>query len=292
MDNMGNNTQVRVLLWCVPRSCSTAFMRVMENCKPGKVKVLDELYYKSYYLSEERRSERYYNTKNHKGTVCGFKKDQLSYASRLSLYNESYTDYDIVFGKEMSLFLEDKLDNDAYVPRGYQHTFLIRHPEKTIPSLYKCFLRSDSTSIEDITAVAPEGKYMYQTAHDLFHQLKAKGDTPIVIDTEDLLRNPIGAFQAYCNATKLPFRREMLNWEEGKVKNKWFEYPEWYGALIHSKCFGQIQTENKESLYTSNNNSNVKLQEEMDRIHDMIKLQIANNLPLYEDLYKYRIRMS
>ncbi|XP_023931831.1 branched-chain-amino-acid aminotransferase-like protein 2, partial [Lingula anatina] len=182
------------------------------------------------------------------------------------------TGAELVFGKEMAVYLVDRLQSLDYIPRGYQHTFLIRSPAKSVPSLYNCLTDERNATKEFDTLEAS-----YKPLHQLFHLiLEESGSVPVLIDADDLLQNPDAIIRQYCRRTGLTFHKEMLEWDSGAVPDKthWHRWPGWYDTLLKSSGF--------------------KKQEEIG--HTMVKelpqdIQkcIETNMPYYEHLLKFRL---
>ena len=49
--------------------------------------------------------------------------------------------YNMVFIKEMAKHLSGRLDDHSYIPQDCTHTFLIRHPVKTMKSYISTLLK-------------------------------------------------------------------------------------------------------------------------------------------------------
>ena len=45
-----------------------------------------------------------------------------------------FTEHNLVFIKEGTSVLGDRVEDNSYIPEDYIHTFLIRHPAKTLNS--------------------------------------------------------------------------------------------------------------------------------------------------------------
>lgn len=122
--------------------------------------------------------------------------------------------------------------NPTVVPtdelRKFHFTFLIRHPRRSIPSYYRCTIPplADVTGFHDFR---PD-EAGYHELRRLFDYLKDQGiigpsragepngddgHLPItVMDADDLLDNPTGMIEAYCNAVGIDYTPDMLRWED------------------------------------------------------------------------------
>lgn len=259
--------QKRVLLWCIPRSCSTAFARCILNIKEQKVNVIFERFFKPFYFGIERQSDRYTKT-------AGRFKKGLTYLDAKAIYEQEYPDYDCVFVKEMAVYLQGKLSNWDYIPANYQHTFLIRHPDQTIPNLYTCLTDKERNGTDYFDGLEAN----YEPIVQLYNLVANKSSTPpVVIDAEDLLAQPEAVLKAYCDKTGLPFDPSMLHWGSGDSSGRgWDRWPGWYEELHNSTGFMTA-----ESLVKYNPRDFPK------EVQDCIQ----KNLPYYKEIYKHRIQV-
>lgn len=156
--------------------------------------------------------------------------------------------------------------NPTVVPREilerFHFTFLIRHPNRAIPSYYRCCI----PPLVEKTGFNPflPSEAGYDELRALFDYCKDTGlvgpkvcgrdDAPkqsnsagpsdsnieiCLIDADDLLDDPEGILTQYCKSIGLSFTPEMLNWdnEEDHAFAKQ-EFEKWNGFhedAIHSK---------------------------------------------------------
>jgi sulfotransferase family protein len=105
------------------------------------------------------------------------------------------------------------------------HTFLVRHPRQAISSHYAM----------KPTVTCPE--IGYEWLWELFRLLReATGRTPLVIRSEDLLRDPAGVVRAYCAAVGLPFLPGALHWAPGD-RPEWYRHRGWHLDAVRSSGF-------------------------------------------------------
>lgn len=100
---------------------------------------------------------------------------------------------------------------DALLSPTVHHTFLIRTPYKAIPSYHRLCYPSSPTGFE-YWDPAEAG---FREERLLFDLLRAEGRVPLVIDSEDLLRDPEGTMRMWCEDSGIEFDKEMLSWDEG-----------------------------------------------------------------------------
>jgi hypothetical protein len=122
--------------------------------------------------------------------------------------------------KSVPSFCTDKdstNDNTSLIPNSLlldpsiHHTFLIRHPSKAIPSYEKlCFPGSD-TGFEYFDPKEAG----YRELRMLFDILKKEGRQPLLIESEELLKDPKGVMGMWCADSGIDFDESMLEWNEG-----------------------------------------------------------------------------
>lgn len=83
------------------------------------------------------------------------------------------------------------------------NVFLIRDPVQMLPSL-----------IHQIDSPTPRDA-AYVSQANTFQRLKAAGQSPVVIDSRELLLDPEGVLRELCLRTGIPFFPGMLAWEAG-----------------------------------------------------------------------------
>ena len=192
-----------IALWAHSRSASTAFVRMM--IERGDVTVVHE---PLLALTEE-------------GSVS------LPDASTARSEAELLTGL-LRLGEDRPVFVKEVVDYDYRYPARIAeltHTFLVRHPRRTIASHYAA----------KPTVTSPE--IGYERLHDLFELAwKATGRKPLVLRAEDLLADPPRAVAAYCDYTGLPYRPEALSWQP-QDRPEWHRHRTWHLDAIASDGF-------------------------------------------------------
>lgn len=257
----------RVLLWAAPRSLSNAFERSIRELK--SVKVFHEPHCEAYYYGPERKRD---NT--HQPTQSEIE-DNIAATfeavdAELLRHHEGY---EAVFAKDLAYYIEGRYDN--YVKgdfANFKHTFLIRHPQKSIPSLIRAYKRCGFSSTFDDNGI--------KALYDFYKIVQQNVDPhPIVIDADDLLANPKGFMEHYCRATGLRFEEQMLTWTPGDVQD-WMPYK-------YTHVFKD----------TVMNSSGFMKPQEKPRANDMENLSkeaqdfIQQMLPYYEAMYSVRLQL-
>ena len=206
-----------------PRNVSTALMYSFAQNKT--ITVLDEPFY-GYYLANANLKVTHPGTKEILKSLPHSKKQVLAHIDRVSKQGNC------VFIKGMAhhyLFKEPT----HILP--WNNVILIRHPEKLLASFSKVI---KNPTLDDIGI---------KKAAELFTYLKSQGKTPLVIDSDQLLKNPEEYLQKICKTLDIPFTKEMLSWQKGGIQEDgvWAQY--WYGNVHNSTGFA-IQKTRRETI--------------------------------------------
>lgn len=175
-------------LWAIPRATSTSFARMMQE--RNDFIVVDEPFGLYFHYSEESRSNRYSNYE---------KNPDYNFQPLLkNLINKAQSQP--IFIKDMARYIYDRAD-EVFLSH-FDHTFIIRHPAKALPSL---FARWSDFRLNEAG---------YAELYKLFEATKAfLGKVPPVIDSDDLVYKPEATVKAYCDAVGIPFLPQALKWE-------------------------------------------------------------------------------
>jgi hypothetical protein len=197
-------------LWATPRSTSTPFEWMMRE--RGDFTVLHEPFNEVYHYGEDRLSER-------DGDVAS--KPGLTFASVCAALEEQAAQGPL-FIKDF-VYSVDHMIDEGFLAR-FTHSFLIRDPARSLPSLYAHW--------PDFTA-AEAG---YESLHRLFERIAERdGTPPPVIDSDDFLDAPHAIVEAYCSAVGIPYKPEALSWNAGgRQEVSWYDGGSWHGNLRQS----------------------------------------------------------
>lgn len=110
-------------LWALPRSTSTAFETMMRA--RGDFHVINEPFALPYYFGKNSRSQRYSEAKS--PPECNYQNIWEDLKQKQNSYNK-------IFFKELSFHVGHIADPEFM--SHFRNTFLIRHPSKTLPSLF------------------------------------------------------------------------------------------------------------------------------------------------------------
>lgn len=128
-----------------------------------------------------------------------------------------------VFVKDMAYHVADFISDDHIL--SARHTFLIRSPKLSIPSLYK--MRNDFHENE----AGFEGQYLL---FKRIHELTSK--QPYVLDAEILVKSPIKTVKGFFNFNGYRMPEDILEWQPGSRKD-WEGRTSWHVDAIESSSF-------------------------------------------------------
>ena len=244
------NPRKPIMLWTHPRTVSSALERVM--LQRGDLATLHEPFIYLYYCGDAHKSLEYFSPDTaHPTDYTGIRDLILNRAADEPL-----------FVKDMSYYVNNYRNDDPDFVDATINTFLIRTPERSIPSYYRL---DPAVSLEE---VGVESVY-----HHYEHVRQLTGERPVVIDAEDLLSDPAGTVRAYCAAVGLPFIEDALHWDSNAVPDEWQHVAGWHTDLAHSGGLGKVRTARGS-------------------IDDAPHLRefCAHHMPYYEQLREHRIR--
>lgn len=237
-------------LWATPRSTSTAFEWMMRQ--RDDFECFHEPWNELYYYGEDRRSQRDAHVDAKPGHTYATVWAELV----------GDTQANNVFVKDFVYSVEHDLEESKL--SAMTHTFLVRDPERVVQGLAKHW---PDCSYEEVG---------FESLHRLFHRIADRdGAAPPLMLSGDLLDDPAGTTQAYCEAVGIPFLASALEWDAGE-RNEVSWYGEgtgpWHDTLRQSTGIVAPKTE-YEPL-----EDNPRLLEFYERC-----------LPLYEDLLTHKI---
>jgi Sulfotransferase domain len=108
--------------------------------------------------------------------------------------------------------------------RRFTNTFLIRDPARSLPSLARMW--------PDFT----DEEAGYAALAALVGHAEAAGQDPVIVDSDDLCRDPESVVAAWCGRVGIPFVPAALRWAPG-MRAEWRLWPDWYGATSRSTGF-------------------------------------------------------
>ncbi|XP_072016787.1 uncharacterized protein [Amphiura filiformis] len=290
-------TQVRVMLWFIPRTLSTAITKCLSFV--DGIQIIFEPYLYAYYYGPERKqtgvSEMYDNFLDKTNDAVtdkvdlakGFIPDTCTYDWVKQTLEADYPGKKIVFCKDASYTLDGQYDR---LPQGYRHTFIIRHPYKLYTSwrrLVQRFLQLQEPFYwHELPEPIRPAKYGLEEHYELYQYLINHGMNPIIIDADDLQRHPESIMRKYCAAVGIPFTEDLLQWPSGDdILHTWMA-PDgliqgnklgneggFYDVALQSTCFGPPrETPSRASL------------------REDVRYMSDASMPFYEKMYNHRIK--
>ena len=226
------STQTRVILWSAPRCTSTVFEHSIGRL-PG-VKTFHEVYTNAAYFGEERTFPRY----AHEPPQAN-----LKFSDVRATLEAPFPDHRGIFCKEMAYNITNRWDA---LPSGYQHSFLIRPPCKSVTSMYRLAISGDAPQWSDFDPRETGFCDMWKLYEHLLDSMAA---APIIIDSDELLSQPGAAMQTYCAAVGLIFDAEMLQWDDTESRDRLARWGRiWYKNLLSSRGFTKTSSAVDEAL--------------------------------------------
>ena len=195
-----------------PRNLSTALM--YSFAQREDMTVLDEPFY-GYYLQN--------------ATLENEHPSQKEILQTMELSEERVVENINSLSKQKNVFVKGMAhhyltDSPKFI-LNWENVILIRHPKKLIASFSKVI---HTPTLNDIGI---------KKASELFLFLKKNGKTPIVIDSDELLKNPEIYLKKLCNLLNIPFSEKMLQWKKGGIPEDGIWAKHWYKNVHNSEGF-------------------------------------------------------
>ena len=206
----------RIFLWSGPRNISTTLMYSFAQ-RPD-TKVFDEPLY-GYYLSNTN-ANKYHPESNQivKNMDC----NGPQVVSQMIENNSAQ----VLFFKNMTHHL---LDLDLHFMSKGLNIILIRDPIEMLPSYHKVI---KDPSLEDVG---------YKAHVELMNEFDRKKINYLVMDSTQILKNPIRALKTICEAANISFYEEMLSWPTGPRVEDGIWAKHWYRNIHKSTGFMKYQ---------------------------------------------------
>ena len=138
----------------------------------------------------------------------------------------NYSEKPVLFFKNMTHHL---LDLDRGFMRKFYNVILTRDPREMLPSFAKVIERPTMTDVG------------YKLHMDLIDFFETNGINYVVLDAKKVLNNPEHVLQQLCEHIKIPFDKNMLEWQPQKLEEDgvWAEY--WYDSVHKSSKFSSYK---------------------------------------------------
>ena len=201
-----------IVLWATPRSTSTAFEWMMRQ--RGDLTCFHEPFGEWWYEGEDAQWPR---LKPDSPRRPGVTFDTVWQTIKKEASKGP------VFSKDFPHYIEQYWTDDFLA--HFNHSFLIRDAAKVVTSVQK---RWPDVHLKELA---------FAEQRELFDRLAQRdGKAPPVVDSDDLLENPEGIVEAYCDAVGIPFIKEALTWEPGAetAGYSWYDGGSWHDKLKNS----------------------------------------------------------
>nr|WP_256470337.1 hypothetical protein [Sneathiella marina] len=234
-------------MWSGPRNISTAMMRSFGN--RSDCRGIDEPFY-AYYLAETGLQ--------HPMRDAVIASQPNSWREVISKLNgPPIPETELLYIKHMTHHILPEIDFENFL--SHKNCFLIRDPRLVIASYAA---KWDQISTDDIGI--KRQLEIFNTLQDL------SDDTPIVVEAEDILKDPQRMLPELCKLLEIPWQSQMLKWPAGRREEDgvWAEH--WYASVNATTGFAPYQA--KEVELTTDQ-----------------ELLLAAQMPYYEELQKHKI---
>ena len=286
-------TPAKVILWSTPRSLSTVFTKCISFI-PNSLIWYEPFLGVMFYGLDSRCAPIKFRSEANKIEIpedVGFDATKFSYKSLQRELQADFSGKSVVFVQGKTNAIDTRFDA---IPSGYKHSFLIRHPQKVLLSWKKAVYdtKSDgpygyeSLKLSELSGTdMPTSGYFFKETYELYMHIKDKYDpNPIVIDADDLQRNPGGILKAYCAAVGIPYTDDLLQWDSSDDIIKTWKIRRAVLQLHQEGAFPFLDKAFQSSEF-------MKLSEEIPRSdlsEDDLKC-IDFCLPFYEEMHKDRL---
>ncbi|WP_432841857.1 hypothetical protein [Dactylosporangium sp. CA-092794] len=196
-----------LVMWAVPRSRSTAFLRMI--IERGDLDVVHEPFSN---LAATGRFEL--------GTATATSIEELFDL----LLDRARTGDRRLFVKETTDYRYDAVLADPRLHTELTNTFMIRDPAAVVGSHYA------------MNRAVERDEIGFERVYEIFAAVRAAGAPAVVVDGDDLVADPPAVIARYCELTGLPFRPEALTWDQG-VRREWARTEAWHRDVARSSGF-------------------------------------------------------
>ncbi|MDA1064353.1 MAG: sulfotransferase family protein [Proteobacteria bacterium] len=210
-----------ICLWSGPRNVSTALM--YSFAQHSEVRVVDEPLY-GHYLRVSGA--------DHPGrddVIAGMNLDGNAVITEL-LERAAKHPATRLFLKNMAHHL---IALDVDFLNHVRNVFLVRDPREILPSLV---VQLPHATLTDTGL---------QRQWQLYGDLVATGQQPVILDSRELLLDPEGVLQRLCELIDLPFQSAMLHWPAAPLAEDGIWAPHWYHAVHLSTGFAAYEPKNE-----------------------------------------------
>jgi len=261
-----------IALWACPRSRSTVIARAFENLD-GCIVYDEPLFapnvFKTTYTISNSRSLEEENLK------------------QLILQNNLETDINKVIEKltgnlpDGKSFSFQKMTTGDYKSefgidwvKKLSNFFLIRHPQDIIASL------DIAEKKAGITEPLTQQTLGMKTLYEVFQQIEViTGQIPLVIHSDDIVKNPTSALQWLCKNLEIAFDEKMLKWKANLEDSN----------LLHTQLYANSELSSSEPFFETVRSSQTFLpyEKKENKLPDQLIPLLDESIPYYEKLLQH-----
>ena len=225
-----------IACWSGPRNISTALMRSWSS--RNDTYVTDEPFY-SYYLKTTKLKHPFYQE-----IISKYPSDYNEIVSYIT--NKIPEEKKIWYQKHMAHHLLD-LSTIDWIGQC-ENCILLRHPKEVISSYSK---KNVLNSVEELG---------YPQQYEIIKFLKKRNKPFIVIDSNELLKNPEAVLSNWCRNINIKFNKSMLSWEKGNQPYDGIWWKSWYDNVIQTSGFQKYEKKDivVDNKYSSIYNESIK----------------------------------
>jgi Sulfotransferase domain len=255
------STPKHIAMWSCPRSRSTLIARSfgqLDGCI-----VYDEPLYAPYLVNEGL---------DHPERDAVIARRQTNYDQVISqLMGDLPSGASFSFQKHIAKHLRP--DDSQEWLQSLKHFFLIRHPKEIIQSYQK------------ICTTVTDRDIGIEALFQVFKTIESfSGQPPLVVEANDLIKNPRSFLNQICLHLGIPFSDQMLSWEPGMTPKSTIATPPfpwlWTGELPLTNWYSKIHR----------STGFIPCQEEPEiNLADELMPVLESCLPFYHKLYQYRL---
>ncbi|XP_072018318.1 uncharacterized protein [Amphiura filiformis] len=216
----------RIYIWTNRRSLGTVFLKCLSQIPDSQI--VNGLFASCFFYGEDPTSEMPQSTKDRRNREASshdfsdfpyvYEGESCTYSWAKSQLEGDYPGKRTLICKDLPITLSGKHE---FIPKGFRHTFLIRHPYRMFQSLEKSSIGSyfPTSNLYDTINIYYKKQFEYKEQYLVLKYLQDHpelGDpNPVVIDADDLQNHPASILSQYCEAVDLPYTDDLLQWKPG-----------------------------------------------------------------------------
>ncbi|XP_072164703.1 uncharacterized protein [Diadema setosum] len=299
------STSGRAILWMVPRTVSTAFAKCMSGVPECEIwgepflychmahREMEKFGMKEVPMSYDGNEAEYQSVISSvcAKTMCqNIIPERLAYATIKKGLESSTSKY--VFSKDESVAMWSERQR-KYIPTGYRHAFLIRHPILVFASLRKGLFRglqaAKQLRYEEDESSFDLRKYndgngfdaAFERHHNLWKYILDKVDpSTIVISSDDLLTSPEKILPKYCVTMGFPYSESLLSWDAS---------PDVFSKWIVPNPGEPVNTAFAAVALSSTHFTPPKAVPAWEQLTEDVKAYAEKAMPYYQEMYENRL---